>query len=444
MDFRLPGILALTWRIMAIGALIVLATYLFMTTQLYATAIVVAGVAALITVDLARTIARADRSLELFLEGLAAGTSDMPARRLVGFSRLRKEVEKTAAAVSASHAKRQQDIEYLRALLDTVSAVLIVAGEGGKITLANRAARKLVHGAVVRLEDIPAIGAPASSTLLALAPGARQIVKLADGHNVLATVTQFSVAGSAPQRLIALQRIAGDLDAVESKAWQDVARVLAHEMMNSLTPISSLSESLEQMLRSPGAGGWPLEGSHEIADAIEAIRRRSTGLMNFVERYRKVAELPQPAPKPVRADGFVANIDRLMRATMEERGIAYASWVIPNDLTLNVDAGLLEQAVINLLRNAIEAVEGVSSPSVELRCEMEDGEIVIAVSDNGRGIPTEGTDDVFLPFFSTKPGGSGIGLSLARQIALAHGGRADVQRQVKGATLLLVLPASVG
>jgi signal transduction histidine kinase len=204
--------------------------------------------------------------------------------------------------------------------------------------------------------------------------------------------------------------------------------------MNSLTPIASLSESLEHLMQGRDA-------DPEAVAALEAIKRRSHGLMNFVERYRAVAELPAPTTGVVDITPFLDGIERLMSATFRERGIAYASRVVPEGIAARVDRELLEQALINLLRNAVEAVAGVPSPLIEIECSQSNTQIAFDVRDNGRGLPDEEPDRLLTPFFSTKPGGGGIGLSVARHVALAHGGQLNMRRRASGgAEFSLVLP----
>jgi two-component system nitrogen regulation sensor histidine kinase NtrY len=265
---------------------------------------------------------------------------------------------------------------------------------------------------------------------------------------VFVAVSQFAAPGRPPQRLVAIQRIAGDLDAVELKAWQDMVQVLAHEMMNSLTPISSLSESLESLLRSDaGARGVTSSGPSAMADdvagALEAIKRRSLGLMSFVERYRTVAELPSPNRQPVRMDRLLFGIERLIGPALRDKGVEFRTSVDPPELSADADPQLVEQAVINLLRNAADAVVGVESPRIEVTCEERDGQVMLAVCDNGTGVPEDRRDRIFVPFFTTKPGGSGIGLNLARHIALGHGGQLDVRaRAPRGSVFTLTLPVT--
>jgi C4-dicarboxylate-specific signal transduction histidine kinase len=165
--------------------------------------------------------------------------------------------------------------------------------------------------------------------------------------------------------------------------------------------------------------------------------------MNFVERYRRIADLPRPDPKPLSLRKFVDDIDALMQPGFASRGINYGSQLRPAELVLSADAGLLSQAVINLLHNAAEAVTGRNDPAILFSCTGRDQQILFEVVDNGAGVPAERREDIFVPFFTTKPFGSGIGLTLARQIALAHGGQIEAQENEGGGMVFrMTLPAA--
>ena len=165
--------------------------------------------------------------------------------------------------------------------------------------------------------------------------------------------------------------------------------------------------------------------------------------MSFVERYRSVADLPPPSLRDIDLTEFVAGIERLMRARMKEQGITFESCTSASLPSLRADPELLEQAVINLLHNAVEAVADVSDPHVRIACTPVLEHVIIAISDNGPGLPGKEHEHIFVPFFTTKRGGSGIGLSVARYVALAHGGQLDVcANEPRGAVFSLRLPMS--
>ena len=399
-------------RSILIGVLTLFSLWLMLTQRLYATGVIVAGGAVLAAADLARAVRAADRLFANFVEALAAGAADAPPRSAARFPALSGALMNAAQRLDRERLDRERRLQELEALADTVAAALIVVGDDGRALMANRAARDLCGSGGIRLGDIAVLGG-AAEVLAGLAPGARTIVSLADQRRMLASAAGFR-SGGLRWRLISLQSVSAELSAVELRAWQDLVRVLAHEMMNSLTPIVSLAESISA-LDGP-------EANAEAASAMEVIARRSSGLMSFVERYRRVADVPAPVLEDLEAAQFVSGIDRLIKGQLGGKAIAYSSRITPPDARIHADPDLLEQALINLLKNAIEAVEGQAGPSIELICIAGEGETTLAVLDNGRGLPAVDPELVFTPFFTTKAGGSGIGLSLARQVALSHGG----------------------
>jgi nitrogen fixation/metabolism regulation signal transduction histidine kinase len=387
--------------------------------------------------------------LERFIDGLIAGDFDHPSSPAgaTGFLRERLALKRAAQALESARQRREQEILHLRTLLDTVSVALVVLAEDGTMSLANAAARRLAGQEAGRLEHLPAIGVHAGEELGRLAPGERRVVRLERGQRVLAQCAQLSAAGMT-RRLLSLQNIAGELDAVELKAWQDVLRVLAHEIMNSLTPIASLADSIlprVSELAASSRDGTHAQHASDIAEAVEAIARRSAGLTNFVGRYRRLAELPPPVLLPVRIADVISRIEPLMGPALAAQRISFASEVEPQDLTVAADRDLLEQLLVNLLHNAIEACAGEPHGRIGITCGYRGGTVALAVSDNGRGIDSAALERIFVPLFTTKPGGSGIGLSLARQIAHAHGGTLEATSgTAHGAIFTLVIPAHTG
>jgi signal transduction histidine kinase len=254
---------------------------------------------------------------------------------------------------------------------------------------------------------------------------------------MLVWVGAVATPDGGPQRLVSMQAVAGELDAVQVGAWHAMTRVLAHEMMNALTPVASLAESLARM-----AGG---DRRATVSAAADTIARQSRHLIDFVERYRAIADLPAPAFAPLDLTTFIADIKALVDAQLRARGITFSAALPVAAVPLEADAGLLRQALLNLLHNAGEAVAGAGGGAVRFACAVNSGEVRFEVHDDGPGIPPDRIEEIFVPFYTTKEGGAGIGLALARQIALAHGGRLTAApNRGRGMTFVLSIPALQG
>lgn len=328
----------------------------------------------------------------------------------------------------------ERTVERLRALLDAVGTALFAIGDDGRIGFANRAANSLAGAEIMRLDDATILDASAVASLRALPTGARRIVRARDGRSLLAWAGSFTVPGERPQRLLSLQWIAGELDAVEIEAWHAMTRVLTHEMMNSLTPIVSLAESLAD-----GAA----HGEAARAASV-TIARRGSHLLRFVERYRALGDLPRPAPVAFDLASFVEDLAQSMATTFASADITITVEIGDGPAMILGDPDLIERAIINLLHNAREAVEKKDCRVVRLTLARCADQWSIIVADSGPGISPEHAEDVFVPFFSTKPGGSGIGLPLARQIALMHGGSLTIAaHDCAGTWVDLRLPLTV-
>lgn len=330
-----------------------------------------------------------------------------------------------------------READRLRALLDTVSVALLAVDAGGRVAFANRAARRLAGAELARLDDIAILGEAAVTAILGLPPGARRIVRAVDGRGVLVWSGAFHVPGEPAQRLLSLQWVAGELDAVEIEAWHAMTRVLTHEMMNSLTPIVSLAESIAAL---------PPEGrdAKMIGPALATIARRGTHLLHFIERYRALGDLPPPVPVMLDPAAMLADIACTMRSELEASGTTLSLKIDGPARLISADPELIERAMLNLLRNAAEAVRGGERPEVGLELLTTRDDVTIQVCDNGPGVPPDRVEDIFIPFFSTKSGGSGIGLPLARQIALLHGGSLVARSRSDGACFELRLPIRPG
>ena len=206
----------------------------------------------------------------------------------------------------------------------------------------------------------------------------------------------------------------------EAMAWQKLISVLTHEIMNSITPIISLSETLSEQAEIAKLN----EENYKIMlQAMETIHRRSEGLLIFIENYRKLTRLPQPVVHPFALKTLFVSLQQLLASN----NIVFTYSIYPEQLILNADKGMVEQVLINLLKNAHEACQNKENSKIDVKANKIGDEIHISVSDNGQGILPEVIEKVFIPFYSTKTNGSGIGLSICQQIMIRHKGKLMVQ-----------------
>ena len=428
------------WLLAILAALLaVTAIELLVVWRLYATALVVAAGAVLAGHALWWRMTAADRELATLVESLTAGRFDDSARDSPGYRRLGKALTLAYRTGRDRELERERRGEHLQALVDNVAAALFVLDAEGRLTPANRPAQRLAGQAVYRLRDIDALDEAAAVALERLKAGTRRIVRLRDGRQMLAAAAQLTTPGKPPQRLLSLQDLAIDLGEVEVKAWQDLVRVLAHEIMNSLTPISSLAESVADGLkRSAAAGEAP---SAELAGAMDVIARRSGSLMDFVDRYRRVAEPLRPEICTVLVRELIDHVAGVIGPRLQAEGVLLRQRTVPLNIRAEFDPALVEQALINLLLNALDAVRGAPDPTITLEARGEGDLLELRVADNGSGLTPDVASNAFIPFYTTKSGGSGIGLSVARQIALAHHGALSGRTLLKaGALFTLSLP----
>jgi len=279
------------------------------------------------------------------------------------------------------------------------------------------------------LKNIAALEALSSAllnTLRRLKSGERALVKIEDREALLqvaVSATEFKLRDEL-FTLVSLQNIQSELEEKEMEAWQNLIRVLTHEIMNSVTPIASLASSINDLLP-PTAGEAPvsLETVQDVRSAVQTIQRRSAGLLHFVDSYRNLTRIPKPNFQVFPLARLFAQVQQLMSANVRQNGIRFETHVEPANLMLTADPELIEQVLINLLLNAMEALQEHASPRIELGARLDEGgKIIIQVKDNGPGIIAEALANIFIPFFTTKKGGSGIGLSLSRQIMRLHRG----------------------
>jgi signal transduction histidine kinase len=254
---------------------------------------------------------------------------------------------------------------------------------------------------------------------------------------VLLSATAFQTEGKK-YKLIAFQNVNEALDETESKAWQKLLSVMTHEIMNSVAPISSLAETLKNRLQKSVEEPNDPGAVEDLEIGIETIKRRSEGLLKFAQTYRNLNKITKLNLKKLYVHEVFANLHQLMQPTLEQKNIDLEIILRETDLSFDADPSLIEQVLINLIVNAIEAVKEQEQPRIILSAEASGKKVILKVADNGAGMPEELLDKIFIPFFSTKKSGSGIGLSLCKQIVMLHKGNIQVQSvQGKGTVFSL-------
>ncbi|WNJ18951.1 ATP-binding protein [Pontibacter sp. G13] len=347
-------------------------------------------------------------------------------------------------------AEKESHYLYLQNVIEHVSVALICHGEQGEILLMNQAAKDLLDRPYMsNIKIMDRINPDLLKAVEEIKPGERKLVKALVNdqlRNLALQSTEFKLQ-EVNYRLVSLQDIRSELEAKEVDTWQKLIRVLTHEIMNSVTPIISLAKVVHTLLEDEEGNRIPLTelddmDSEDILNSVKTIESRSKGLLHFVHAYRSMTRIQKPNFANVKVSEMLARVSTLLGPEMERRGIRLDMKGVDPSLTIKADGELIEQVLINLVKNAMEAVEDADATAKEisLACqELADGRKLVMVKDTGKGIDPEYQDKVFIPFFTTKKKGSGIGLSLSRQVMKLHGGTISFQTdQGVGTTFALV------
>lgn len=327
--------------------------------------------------------------------------------------------------------QKEEYYQYVRQVNEHVEVALISFKSDGKIDLMNKSAQHLLRSPLLyNIDAIRNYDPGLLQVIKGLKTGERQLYKTrlgGDEMNLALVAKKFKLS-EKEYTLVALQDIRQELQQNEIDAWQKLIRVLTHEIMNSMTPVLSLTTAIKQMVDDEG-GPKAVESivQEEVSDihrSISAIEKRGEGLLNFVNAYRNYTSLPELNLEEVSLSEIVEQAVTLVNKEFSTSGVnlKFESSVSAGDSAIMADSKLISQVLLNLLKNAREAVSCIENPLVLIRLSYETAGLVVTVSDNGHGVPEHLRDDIFVPFFTTKKQGTGIGLSLSRQIIKAHGG----------------------
>lgn len=345
---------------------------------------------------------------------------------------LRKGFNEINSTFKIISKEKETQYQYLQKILELVdTGILSYKITTGEVVWMNESLKRMLQlpylktiSSLVRRDEI------LHKNIVELKPGE---TKIATAHlekssfKILLSATSFQTDGEK-FKLIAFQNVDEALDETESKAWQKLLSVMTHEIMNSIAPISSLADTLKsRLLQSLPALNNESGSVDDLELGIDTIKRRSEGLLKFAETYRNLNKITKPNLKKIYVRDLFESINQLMQPTLDQKNIDLQIVLKDTGIMLEVDTNLIEQVLINLVVNSIEAVKDKADAKIVLSSYRDsNNKMVISVADNGTGMPAEVIDKIFIPFFSTKKNGSGIGLSLSKQIMMLHRGNIQI------------------
>ena len=384
--------------------------------------------------SLIRYVDRTNRDLTSFLESIRFSefTRSFQIEGMgSSFDELNRAFNDVINDFQKVRSEKEEHFHYLQSIVQNIDVSIIAYRKDGTVEMINKAAKQLfqIHS-LKNVKGLEQLSLELVNTLINISPGENTLVKVQDQDDILQLAiyaTEFKIKDKLII-LATINNIQNVLEEQETEAWQKLIRVLTHEIMNSITPIASLSSTLEIMLKGITDGenvkeDLDIDAVMEIQQAFQTINKRSTGLLHFVNPYRNLTRIPKPNFKIFPVKELFKNLYLLMEEEITENKVNFVTNIEPENIEVSADEQLVEQVIINLIRNSMHALDGRKDPTIELKTYYNKrGRVTIQVADNGTGILPEVLDKIFIPFFTTKQSGSGIGLSLSRQILRLHNG----------------------
>ena len=405
-------------------------------------------------IELFHTIARTNHIVESLLDSIRFGDFSKVIRDKaagLGFEGLADSAQQIIQAIAAARIEKETQYQYLHTILEHIHTAVLTLNEQHEPELINPLALNMLGLYNTRKPSWADVqrSAPAfTGAVESLGESGRQMIRLhpgPTGKKLLILVNSVKIGG-APVKIITFQDIEPEIEQKEMESWQTISRIMAHEIMNSLTPLSSLTETGIMLLEQDGKTRDVSSISQRTIDnlhtALLTISGRNRALSEFIGNYRQLSRLPLPELQEVEAAGLLKEIEDLYKLPCRERGISCILNYGPENLKIQADLAQIKQVLINLVKNAMEAMEHTAKPEISISVKRVLNHAALEVFNNGEYIPPEVLEKIFVPFFSTKAEGSGIGLSLSRQIIRNHRGQISVvSKKKKGTTFTVMLPA---
>jgi two-component system nitrogen regulation sensor histidine kinase NtrY len=448
-SFRLRVLLRFSLVMVLIG----LCWYVLLYQHWYITAFCLFLIILALVLDLFHYLEKTNRELVRFFSAIRYEdfTQHFPPEQTSGsFADLSAELNNTITAFQRIKADKEANHLYLQSLVAHMRIGIITFNEAGEVNLINQAAKDLLQ--VPHLTGIQALQRVSPELVTAMETleneESKMVVLTGPEEQLLLTVkaSTFRLQGQL-LKIISLQNIRSEMEEKELDAWQKLIRVLSHEIMNSITPVISLTNSIgtlveTELVKRENKGELDEEVILDIRTGLQTIEKRSEGLLHFVDKYRKLTRIPKPRLQRLDLNQLLNSIKQLLSREFRESQVQLLVRLPGAPLLINADADMIEQVVINLVKNGLEACQDCPEPQVEIKAfadPQENNRVKVEIKDNGKGIPAEIMDQIFVPFYTTKRHGSGIGLSLSRQIMRLHKGSLRVSNTAPGQTVFTLV-----
>jgi nitrogen fixation/metabolism regulation signal transduction histidine kinase len=433
----------LALRLFLIMSLLILLSYLINRPGYHASSLLLFFSILALTIETYKFVVKVNNEVSRFLD--AARYADFNQRFNLsplgaGFEKLGQTFDDILLRFQEARTNQEEDLHHLKAIIEHVPMPLMSILHDGSIVLWNNSARRLFGILkIVNLQDLEQFGQEFAKEVANIKAGGRKLVIYEhDGieQQIVIAATEVIISNNR-EKLISLQNIQSELDAAQLQAWQDLVRVLTHEIMNSITPVASLSKTavdlVEDITKKLENNPELLEELSDVKDAVSTVARRSDSLMQFVSSYRSLTRLPQPVKAKVKIEKIFSQITPIATINWQRKGIDLQIQITPIELEIMVDYDMVEQILINLLKNAEQELSHTKGATVKLGARInQSGRAIIEVEDNGKGVAADIAKNIFVPFFTTKRDGSGVGLALTRQVMIAHGGSVTLSNSKNG------------
>jgi len=453
---RFSLIVLLRTIVLCISAFVLI--YLLTQTAFIATPFIITLLIVAQIYSLVHYVQKTNREIARFFDSIKYSDFSQSFRSTIkgsSFEELNNAFSKVIDEFKKTRSEKEEHYRYLQIVVQHIGIGLLAFTQDGNVELLNTATKRLLKvNNIKNIGELSNISPTLVSALQDIKAGDKVLIKITTDNELSQLsiyATEFKLK-ETHYTLVSLTNIQSELEEREMEAWQNLIRVLTHEIMDSVTPLVSLSSTASSLLdATTGEHGdnditpdtetvdneshskQPVtnlpsvkinkESLQDIKDALDTISKRSEGLLHFVDNYRNLTRIPVPNFQIVKIAELFGRIEKLFSDRFREKKIQYVYSIEPQNLELTADPDLIEQVIINLVMNSIKALSATGSPMIKLIGKVDErGETIIQVVDNGHGIPEELLEKIFIPFFTTHKDGSGIGLSLTRQIMRAHKG----------------------